>query len=314
MPSIKTSAALPHLTAELRADASAAAGPDGLVSRADQAQLDPFLRTRADALRAEKKGARITVDALVARGTSDAAAAWAEHNKIGPAYISKAEVAAIGQADPALGLITARAVAAAKGALTPPAAPVAVAVSTSTPGAEVTQAGDVFTVRAGAEVPVNGTVVLSVDGQPVELRRFPVGLRPIQPDGGVPDGYGCEVLSSGMAADGRAEAALRITRDPASWLKQGQALAVARHALRDHVENQRVHDPDWQSNLGLSWSQAVAAGVLDDIAAFGTGPDAEAIRSADRYVFVDRGPLELYTEVSVRKHDGKVLNVYVEID
>ncbi len=313
MASIKTSVALTHLTAELRADAAAAAGPDKVVSRTDQAALDPYLAGRADAMRAEKKGARITVDALVARGTADAAAAWAAVNQTGPAYLSKAEVAAVEKADGALGLVTARAVAIARGELAPPP-PTTVAVTTTTPGVELTQAGDVFTVRAGAAVPINGEVLLKVDGQEIELRRFAGGLRPRYEDASAPDGYGCEVLSSGVGADGRAEAALRITRDPASWLKQGPALAVARTALLDHVQNQRVHDADWQSSLGLSWSQAVAAGVMQDIAAFGSSPTAEAMRLPDRYVFVDRGPLDLYTEVSVRKHDGKVLNVYVEID
>ena len=108
---------------------------------------------------------------------------------------------------------------------------------------------------------------------------------------------------------------IRIRKDAPGALTADQALAKARAALVDYVKNERVKDSDWKDMIGMSWDEAVAHGVLDDIAKFAEpSADSSVERRPDRYTFVGAGPLGLYTEDTVRKSDGKVLRSYVEID
>ncbi len=313
MVSVKTSAAQSALAAEIRKNVEDARGPDRLVSRADQAALDPWIAKQADAMRAAKKGMRITADALIDRSMSEAMKTWDAHNTQGKSFLSRAEVKSIGVADPGLGILTARAADAVRDGQSGPLIPT-VAIVSPTSGVTLAKSGDTFTISVDASVAINADVTLSIDGHAIALRRFPAGLRAIDLDANVPETYAYKALSSSGDANG-AQAVVQITQDRPGWLTQSQALDAARSEITKYVQNTRVHDPDWTSSFdSMTWDAAVAHGALDQIAAFGTGPDDQIDRYPDRYVFSGRGPLDLYTEATIRKRDGKLLGVLVEID
>jgi len=311
--SIKTDAARSAFAAEIRKNVGDARGPDHLVSRADQAALDPWIAKQADAMRAAKKGTRITADALVDRSMSEAMKTWDAHNTQGKSFLSRAEVKSIGVADPGLGILTARATETVRDASAGPLIPTVAIVSPAT-GVTLSRSGDAFTVSVDATIAINAEITLSIDGHNINLRRFPQGLRSIEMDAGVPATYAYKALSSSGNADG-ATTVVQITQDRPGWLTESQALDTARSEIRKYVETTRVHDPDWTSSFdNMTWDDAVGHGALNQIAAFGTGVDDQIDRYPDRYVFSGHGPLELYTEATIRKRDGKLLAVLVEID
>lgn len=111
MARVKTEEARLALAGIIRQKVSEAAGTNTLVSRKEQAGLDPFLRERAERVReAGGPGARVTVDALSARAVADAAEVWDRFNPPGRGqdgkYLSQGELAAITRADPALGALS----------------------------------------------------------------------------------------------------------------------------------------------------------------------------------------------------------------
>ncbi len=115
MPRIPTSAALQELAAVVREDVATAAWSNGLVAKREERLLDPFVRGAAGAARAAAgPGARVSVDDVAQAAVARAQSSWASFQ--GPAaqdraQLSRAEVAAITAADPALGALTQRAVA-----------------------------------------------------------------------------------------------------------------------------------------------------------------------------------------------------------
>lgn len=114
----KTEAAKAALKDLLDDDAQAAAGGNTLISRREGKGLEPANRRAELALRAEGgPGTRVTAGQVAARAYSDAVEVWDAVNVRGPGALSKAEVAAIGAADPALASVTHDAYLSARGLL-----------------------------------------------------------------------------------------------------------------------------------------------------------------------------------------------------
>lgn len=321
MTRVRTSDAQAQLAAQLREAAEDAAGPDGMVSRTDQPKLEPFLGARADALRAEEPRRRVTVDRLVVRGMTDAMEVWDRANP--PAepenhrWLSRREVHEIGAQDPALGNLTTRAYE--RALLLAPTRDRSLipelSLRTEDDRIAMTANGDVVTLTATADVPHNTALVLYVDGTSIPLRRFANGFSTHQLEEAVPEGHGAAHLEH-ATRNGVTTSIARIRRDPQGWLSSGEALAEARDALVGYVRDIRSKDRDWQEAFGLTWDQAVARGVLDELARFASpdAPGTQVLRGLDEYTFAGRGPLGLYTEVSVQKRTGRITGMLVEID
>lgn len=318
MDRVPTLAAQRQLALQLRRDAQGQAGKTGVISKLSQTALGPFLQDEAAAFRASSPGKRLTVDRLVDRAMADAMTLWDLYNpKSSPknhAILSQKEAAAINQANPKLGVLTIQARQDVLKALPTKDLSLVptVTLESQVPGFTLSHDADIFTVQAAASVPTGSKFTLSIDGQSFELQRFPGGLGLYAL--AAPEGYGAESISD-STTKGVTTAAIRIQKDPPGGLTAADALVKARAALIDYVKNQRVKDSDWKDMIGMSWDEAVAHGVLNDIAKFAEpGPDSSIERRPDRFTFVGAGPLGLYTEATVRKSDGKVLRSYVEID
>jgi hypothetical protein len=110
MPKVKIDQVRAAIDAVVRDRLEAAAGGNGLISRAEQQRLDPFLRQAAEAARAEAgKGARLGVDAVHRRALGDVDRAWAAENQpsgAGAALLSRREVGRIARKDASLGALT----------------------------------------------------------------------------------------------------------------------------------------------------------------------------------------------------------------
>jgi hypothetical protein len=110
MTRVKMTEARQALRALVEGEVAQAAGKDGVVSKRDEAKLDPFLAERSTALRAEGgKGTRVRADALVARTVADAEAVWTKFNPPGTAdarFLSKGEVEQVASDTPALARLT----------------------------------------------------------------------------------------------------------------------------------------------------------------------------------------------------------------
>lgn len=119
--------------------------------------------------------------------------------------------------------------------------------------------------------------------------------------------------SLGVATRAAVEIAQKSTAAP---LSQAQALGKAREGLTAYIQDTRMKDPDWTAYFPSSWPELVARGVPAEIAKFGdpASGDVEVMDKPDRFIFTGRGPLQLYTEMEVRKTDGKILRALIEID
>lgn len=112
----RTEAAKAALKTLLEDDAQAAAGKNTLISKDEGKTLDPANRRAELALRAEGgKGTRVTAGQVAARAYAEAVPVWDAANVRGPGALSKAEVAAIAAADPALAQVTQAAYLTARG-------------------------------------------------------------------------------------------------------------------------------------------------------------------------------------------------------
>lgn len=318
MDRVPTLAAQRQLAAQLRRDAQGLAGKTGVISKLNQSALGPFLQDEAAAFRASTPGKRLTVDRLVGRAMADAMALWDVYNpKSSPknhAFLSQKEAAAIYKANPKLGVLTIQAREDVLKALPTKDLSLVptVTLESAVPGFTLSHDADVFTIQAAASVPTGSTFTLEVDGHSFPFQRHPGGLGLYAL--AAPEGYGAESISD-STSKGVTTAVIRIRKDPPGALTAEQALVKARAALVEFVKNERVKDSDWKDMIGMTWDEAVAHGVLDDIAKFAEpSPDSSVERRPDRYTFVGAGPLGLYTEATVRKTDGKVLRSYVEID
>ncbi len=112
----KTDAAKAALQQILNEDAKNAAGGNVLVSKSEAKALDPANRRAEQALRKEGgKGTRVRAEQIATRAAQDAAPVWDQINVRGANILSKAEVKAIGEADPALASVTQQAYLRARG-------------------------------------------------------------------------------------------------------------------------------------------------------------------------------------------------------
>ncbi len=92
------------LSAIIRRDAQKAAGPNAVLSRAEQAKASPAVQAAADALRAAGgKNARVTVDAIEKEVSNAAAKLIGTVNTTGATWLSKTEATAAAQRDPKVG-------------------------------------------------------------------------------------------------------------------------------------------------------------------------------------------------------------------
>ena len=92
------------LRAIIRRDAQKAAGPNAVLSRAEQAKASPAVQAAADALRAAGgKNARVTVDAIETEVSNAAARLIGTVNTAGTSWLSKTEATAAAQRDPKVG-------------------------------------------------------------------------------------------------------------------------------------------------------------------------------------------------------------------
>lgn len=92
------------LSAIIRRDAQKAAGPNAVLSRAEQAKASPAVQAAADALRAAGgKNARVTVDAIEKEVSNAAAKLIGTVNTAGATWLSKTEATAAAQRDPKVG-------------------------------------------------------------------------------------------------------------------------------------------------------------------------------------------------------------------
>ncbi len=112
----KTDVAKTALHDLLAEDAKSAAGGNVLVSKSEGKQLDPANRRAELALRQEGgKGTRVRAEQIADRASTDATKVWDQFNVRGSHILSKAEVKAIGAADPALAGVTQQAYLRARG-------------------------------------------------------------------------------------------------------------------------------------------------------------------------------------------------------
>lgn len=108
MPKVQTTVAKVStvLKALVKRDLEAAAGANGVLSRAEQANVPKYLSDAANELRAAKPNARITVDAMeafVATRATQLIGAVNQTSGSGAATLSKAEATAAAKREPNLG-------------------------------------------------------------------------------------------------------------------------------------------------------------------------------------------------------------------
>ena len=292
----------------VRADVKKAAGADGLVDDTEAQTLRPFLK---DAV-ADLGGGSHKVDDVVDAAMARASAGWGAVNQTsgpGKNLLSAAELLALSQRDPDLSAATAAAaqIAFAK------KNPVDIHLDNAPPGVTLEKTGaHKVKINADASVAVGAQFSLVIDGNAQPLARGPAG---ITVDTLVaPPGYGLEVLGRTVMTEPMQSATVQITRDERSWLKPAQLLSKARHAVTEYVRHVRLHDADWGQYYPTTWAGLVQKGVPAQIDAMFTSTDTQIIRKKDSVLYVGRGPFDLYTEVEIKKGDGAVDHVLVEID
>lgn len=92
------------LRAIIRRDAQQAAGPNAVLSRAEQAKASPAVQAAANAVRAAGgPNARVTVDAIEKQVSDAAQRLLGSVNTVGQAWLSKGEAGAALKADASLG-------------------------------------------------------------------------------------------------------------------------------------------------------------------------------------------------------------------
>jgi hypothetical protein len=128
MTRVRTQDASTALTTILSEQAKAAAGNNSQISKTEEQALTPVLQRAATALRDEGgRGTRVTVDAVVARATTDSMAVWGRFNANNQgrdgAWLSSDEVKDMARADPALGALTEQALLRVRRGSTPTPGP-----------------------------------------------------------------------------------------------------------------------------------------------------------------------------------------------
>ncbi len=109
---VQTREAKQALREVMRDELRLACGPNQLLSADEERRLPPYLRAAARALRRERPGARVEVDAVVDHAMRTAMKVWERFNPPQKAHgrlLSRAEVGAVVRKDSSLGLLTLRA-------------------------------------------------------------------------------------------------------------------------------------------------------------------------------------------------------------
>lgn len=293
----------------VRSDARSAAGADGKIDAGERYALSSLPQAAATAL----GDGELPVNAVVDRAMDDAAALWRKHGVGSGTTLSEARMKAIQAEDKTIGLWTRTAAQVVSHRKAPRGEAPRVSLVRADPGLRLTKRDDAYTISASAAVPVGTVFELVVDQHRFELRRAPGGIDAQRAV--APEGYGIE-LGATTHGDRAVKATLQIVRDPPGTLSTHAALTRARAGLVEYLQQERMHQADWKQYFPEGWDEAVARGVTAGIDTFST-PGAEGssvIRKPDRYLFVGRGPFDLYTEVEVAKDDGRLLRALVEVD
>jgi hypothetical protein len=196
-----------------------------------------------------------------------------------------------------------------------------VTVTTGHPGARLVKQGDTWVLSSDptgslAALGRRATGALMFDGRSVALEAdvrgyFVLTDLPTL----VPDRYHAKQLEVKREGD-VVRVTFLVARDPAGAPTLAQARALARAGLIDHIQRVRMHEGDWKDYFPSTWPELQAQGIEGHIDHYldPTNADTEVMREPEKYVFVGRGPFDLYTEVEVSKVDGSILRAYVEID
>lgn len=310
MPSVRPT------VSEVRASFARVVRDELKVVAGDDRQLSDTEKDRLTPVLARAAGGHVDPGAVVDAVMAEATASWRSFNQAngsGAAWLSKAELAAITAADPALGALTK---GAAQIALTVKQTRPALSlvleapagISMATRGVRVLD----VSLSAGPSVPVGTSFALLVDGHRLTITKTAGGLDVWGLK--APEGYGLEVTERGQMSDPNATARLKITRDAETALPHALLKERAKSELLAHVKNERMLDDDWRNYFPHSWPENVARGVPEQIAAFFEHPETEVLRKKDTVTFVGRGPFDLYTEITLAKRTGKPTHVLVEID
>lgn len=317
MPSVKTADAQRALGAIVRQQVQAAAGPDGKLSKTDQKKLEGFTAEVAAELRAKNPGKTLKVNDVVDAAMGNAMRGWNEFNPQNgsrdAATLSQAEVNAVAKKNPNLGKVTRAAIEIAQKSSTGTVPKVS--IESTVPGFSVSRNGDKFTLKADASVPVNTSATLVVDGMRFDVVRRAAGFSINALTENVPEGYGVLGFPPSSSAAG-IETVVQIAKDPPGGVDKKAALAKAREGLATYIQNERMNDADWGDYFPKTWPELVARGVPAHLENFGNADvqDVSVISQPDRFIFTGRSAFDLYTEVDVRKSDGKILRAYIEID
>lgn len=295
----------------VRTDVKRAAGSDNALDASEASTLSPFLQSAVSDLGPGSPAGTYAVNDVVDAAMARAALGWGAVNQPsgpGSAVLSQAEIATLTHNDPDLGAVTAAAAQLAFRKVNP----LVVTLENAPAGVTLDKSGSKFTVSADSSVAVGASFNLTIDGQPLLLKRGPAGITVDELV--APEGYGLEVLARTVMTEPVQTATLQITKDDPTWLKPAQQKKKATAGLLDYVKHTRIHDADWQQSFPTTWAGNVAAGIPAQIAGFVSKSDTHVERSKDSVMYVGRGPFDLYTEITVSKKDGKVLHVLVEID
>lgn len=198
--------------------------------------------------------------------------------------------------------------------------PFAVTLDTDHPDARLERDGGLWVLVSGpggdsASLGRTARATLRFDGQALDLRggwsgHFSLYDLPRL----VPEGYHGRQVRSDRQGD-TVRTTFALGRDPAGALSAARAAGLARQGLRDFIERDRMDDRDWLDYFPGTWPELVADGIEAALDRFADlAGDTEVHREPDRFLFVGRGPYDLYTEVEVSRVDGSVTSVYVEID
>lgn len=321
---VKTTDAQRALGELMRQQAKQAADGNTLISRQEQKSLPEFLQNAADQVRQDKgAGARLKVDELVSKAMGNAMETWARFNPTDGSrdakYLSRAEVKDIGRFDQTLGALTlqAREMAAANPTQPQPSRSVAVTMSSNHPDARLEQDGDIYRlISSRSDLGTAANATLHFDNQSIRIdagRSGMLGLR--RPMEMMPPGYWLTTLDYG-SGEPRVQS-FRLEKAHPNAISEGRALGVGRQALTEFIKNERMHQPDWISEMNLprTWQGLVDEGILDDINRFGDeGSGGRVLDQGDHFTIVGRGPFGLPTEVGIDKISGDVKKMYVEID
>ncbi len=292
----------------IRKEVTDAAGADGKLSMAERQTLSPFVKSAAYGTAGKP------VNDVVDKAMGKAMAGIAKQNQAtgsGARLLSLAELAAITKADKKLGALTGRAAEIVLRGNAPVAAD-DVALKGAPAGVSLAKSGDLYTITVQDAAP-RAPITLTISGHDVEIQMYPQSLN--LGEALAPEGWSLEDARTFSVANGAFTQGVRIAKDPPGSLTTDEAAAKAKDGLIKYLKDERIHDADWEDYFPTTWAGVEADGTVQKIDDMLKLRDGESFgRLTDRYLWTGRGPYDLYTEVAVRKRDGKVLSAYIEID